>query len=133
MKKLRKKPPGLASWLLKVSAVHDEPFPIQGDFDEEYDEIVRKKGTAAARRWYWGHFFRSFPFLIKDAVYWRFVMFRNYLKSALRHIKQHKGYSFINVSGLAIGMACCRLKKSIFTLYMEPILLFMWFFFQRLP
>ncbi|HZX10196.1 MAG TPA: ABC transporter permease [Acidobacteriota bacterium] len=36
-------------------------------------------------------------------------MFRNYLKIAFRHVKQHKGYSFINVSGLAIGMACCIL------------------------
>jgi len=109
MKTLRKKPPGPASWLLKVLAAQDEPFPIHGDFDEEYYEIVREKGTAAARRWYWVHFFRSLPFFIKDAIYWRFVMFRNYLKIALRHVKQHKGYSLINVSGLAIGMACCIL------------------------
>jgi len=26
---------------------------------------------------------------------------------AFRNIKRHKGYSFINISGLAIGMACC--------------------------
>jgi putative ABC transport system permease protein len=36
-------------------------------------------------------------------------MFRNYLKIALRHITRYKGYSFINISGLAIGMACCIL------------------------
>lgn len=34
-------------------------------------------------------------------------MFKNYLKIALRNIKRHKGYSFINIAGLAIGMACC--------------------------
>ncbi len=34
-------------------------------------------------------------------------MFRNYLKIAFRNIKKHKGYSFINIAGLAIGMACC--------------------------
>jgi putative ABC transport system permease protein len=36
-------------------------------------------------------------------------MFKNYLKSALRNIKRHKGYAFINIAGLAIGMACCLL------------------------
>jgi putative ABC transport system permease protein len=36
-------------------------------------------------------------------------MLRNYLKIALRNIRKHKGYSYINISGLALGMACCLL------------------------
>lgn len=36
-------------------------------------------------------------------------MIRNYLKLALRNLNKHKGYSFINISGLTIGMACCIL------------------------
>ena len=36
-------------------------------------------------------------------------MLRNYLKIALRNMNKHKGYSFINMAGLAIGMACCIL------------------------
>ena len=36
-------------------------------------------------------------------------LFWNYVKVALRKIRRHKGYSFINISGLAIGMACCFL------------------------
>jgi len=36
-------------------------------------------------------------------------MFKNYLKIAIRNIRKHKGYSFINIVGLAIGMACCIL------------------------
>jgi len=36
-------------------------------------------------------------------------MLKNYLKIALRNIRKHKGYSFINIAGLAIGMACCIL------------------------
>jgi predicted permease len=33
-------------------------------------------------------------------------MFKNYLKIALRNLQRHKAYSLLNISGLAIGMAC---------------------------
>ncbi|MCJ7679631.1 MAG: ABC transporter permease, partial [Candidatus Aminicenantes bacterium] len=33
----------------------------------------------------------------------------NYIKSALRAIRRQKGYSFINITGLAIGLAVCML------------------------
>jgi ABC-type antimicrobial peptide transport system permease subunit len=36
-------------------------------------------------------------------------MLKNYLKIAIRVIKKHKGYSFINIAGLAVGIACCVL------------------------
>jgi putative ABC transport system permease protein len=36
-------------------------------------------------------------------------MLRNYIKVVLRSIRRQAGYSFINIAGLAIGMACCLL------------------------
>jgi len=33
-------------------------------------------------------------------------MFKNYLKIAFRNLVKHKAYSFINITGLAMGMAC---------------------------
>jgi putative ABC transport system permease protein len=36
-------------------------------------------------------------------------MIRNHLKVAWRNIVRHKGYSFINIFGLAVGMAACLL------------------------
>ena len=36
-------------------------------------------------------------------------MFKNYLKITLRNILKYKGYSIINILGLAIGMAACLL------------------------
>ena len=34
-------------------------------------------------------------------------MFKNYLKIAFRNIIRHKTYSIINITGLAVGIACC--------------------------
>jgi putative ABC transport system permease protein len=34
---------------------------------------------------------------------------KNFIKIAWRNIKKHKGYSSINITGLAMGMACCIL------------------------
>ena len=36
-------------------------------------------------------------------------MLKSYLKIAWRNIVRHKGYSFINIFGLAVGIACCLL------------------------
>ncbi len=36
-------------------------------------------------------------------------MFKNYLKTAIRNLLKHKTHSFINVFGLAVGIACCIL------------------------
>lgn len=36
-------------------------------------------------------------------------MFRNYFKVAIRHLQRHKFITAINISGLAVGMACCML------------------------
>ncbi|UCE42100.1 MAG: ABC transporter permease [Candidatus Aminicenantes bacterium] len=37
------------------------------------------------------------------------VLALNYLKIALRRVRRHKGHSFINIAGLAVGMAACIL------------------------
>ncbi|MEO7766467.1 MAG: ABC transporter permease [Ferruginibacter sp.] len=36
-------------------------------------------------------------------------MFKNYFKIALRQLKRNKIFSFINISGLSIGLTCCML------------------------
>jgi len=36
-------------------------------------------------------------------------MLKNYLKIALRNLLRYKGYSLINITGLAVGIACCLL------------------------
>ena len=36
-------------------------------------------------------------------------MLKNYFKVALRSLKKHKGFSFINILGLSVGLTCCIL------------------------
>ena len=36
-------------------------------------------------------------------------MFSSYFKIALRNLSKRKGYSLLNISGLAIGITCCLL------------------------
>jgi putative ABC transport system permease protein len=78
---------------------------ILGDAEEEYRMILAEKGRFRADVWYVWQILKPAPFFIRSIIYWRFIMFKNYLKIALRNIKRHKGFSFINIMGLAIGMA----------------------------
>ena len=54
-------------------------------------------------------------------------MFKNYLKTAFRNLWKNKGYSFLNIGGLAIGIACAGL---IF-LWVEDELTFNHYFSNR--
>jgi putative ABC transport system permease protein len=46
------------------------------------------------------------PFVLENK---ETIMLKNYLKVALRNLRKYKGYSFINILGLAVGMAGCFL------------------------
>jgi putative ABC transport system permease protein len=109
MKDIKLNPPRIGGWILRTMARYEDNFSLLGDFDEEFGEIARSKGYLRAWFWYWHHLLRSIPAFLKDFIFWRCVMFMNYLRVAWRTIKRHKGYSFINIAGFAIGMACCLL------------------------
>ena len=85
---------------------------IQGDLHELFFEHAQRYGRRFAQLLYWRDvlwFFRPYV-LRRDLPYEQArgpIMWKNYLKIALRSLRKHKGTSFINVSGLAIGMACC--------------------------
>jgi putative ABC transport system permease protein len=102
-------PPRLPEWIIQNLAWDEDRLSIRENLREEYIFIAETKGTRWAALWYWGHMIRSiFPF-VKLMAYWRFVMLKNYMKVAFRNFAKHKSFSFINIAGLAIGMACCML------------------------
>ncbi len=103
------KPPRLAIRILSRMAIHGEEYSPLGDLEEEYNEIARDIGANRARFWFWMQTLKAIPAFTKHKIYWSIQMFKNYMKIALRNIRRHKGYSFINIFGLAVGIACCIL------------------------
>ncbi|MCP4727736.1 MAG: ABC transporter permease, partial [bacterium] len=105
----RQKPPWIISWLFRKTVNADDDLSISGDLEEEYQDIVLKKGTIYAIFWYTVHVLRSIPYTLKESIFRSSIMFKNYFKIAFRNIKGQKSYSIINISGLAVGLACCIL------------------------
>ncbi|GAB4016941.1 ABC transporter permease [Spirosoma koreense] len=121
-------PPRWAQRLLERIAAPHLREELQGDLDELFYKRVQVYGSAKARRLYvwdlvrlvhprlWQH--QADPLL--KPRYSRFsdvskpstfqpTMIRNYLKLAFRNLAKYKGYSAINIAGLAVGMAVAML------------------------
>jgi putative ABC transport system permease protein len=99
------RPPKLAKFLLKVLARRRDKAYL-GDIEEIYLLRAERLGPVSANRWYRLEALRSLPQFIFESLRWRIVMFKNYLKTAVRFFSRDKGYSSLNMAGLAIGLAC---------------------------
>jgi putative ABC transport system permease protein len=101
--------PKIAKKILSRILPYDEREALTGDFDELFLEMIKKHGYIRSWFWYWIQVLVLLPRGLRDSIQWRFIMLRNYFKMTVRTIKKNKVYSFINISGLAVGMACCIL------------------------
>lgn len=82
-------------------------YGLFGDIEELYSIHKENKGRAAALRFLWTQVLRTLPHYVYHLFYWSWIMLRNYLKIAVRSLKRRKSYAFINIAGLAAGLACC--------------------------
>lgn len=103
-------PVKLLRFFLKKEYVEE----IEGDMEEIFFENVEAHSLSKAKRMYtWEMLKLLRPTLLKNinpsATYNPFVMYKNYIKIAWRNLIKKKAYSFINIFGLGLGIACCFL------------------------
>ncbi len=103
----KKIPPYFAVKFLKLVSDQSYHSSVIGDVEEIYSDRIESDGWISARMWIWRQVFSSFPVFLSNSIYRSLIMFRNYLKVILRNLRKNKAYSLINISGLAVGMACC--------------------------
>jgi len=101
-------PPKLAKFLLKVLARRRDRAYF-GDVEEIYNLRAESAGCDSANRWYRREALHSLPSFILESTRWSIIMFKNYLKTAVRLFNRDKGYSLLKLAGLALGLACFAL------------------------
>ncbi len=107
------KPPRLATRLLNSFLRDDLAEEVQGDLDEKFQIDSKTKSQFRAKWNYWFqviHYIRPFAIRKSKSSYLnQYDMYQSYFKIGWRNLLHHKGYSFINISGLAVGMTACVL------------------------
>jgi len=101
--------PKFSVWLLARIINREVRYSALGDFAEIYAEIRDNEGLCSARIWLWKQILKSVPSFLADSIYWSGAMLKNYFTTALRILKRQKIYSFINITGLSLSLACCVL------------------------
>ncbi|MCJ7581229.1 MAG: ABC transporter permease [Candidatus Aminicenantes bacterium] len=106
MTKLFRPPPRLFVWMKNRMSCYDEDFIWSGDLEEEFREKEVSEGRKKANLWFALQVVKSiFPY-IHYIFYWSLFMFKNYIVTAFRNIRRQKGFSFLNLAGLSVGITC---------------------------
>ncbi|MFC2133380.1 ABC transporter permease [Bacteroidota bacterium] len=100
-------PPRLAKSVLRFLLTKQNKQSVIGDFEEIYSQVYSTRGKLNAFVWYWVQAAKSIPSFITNSFEWGISMFKNYFRITIRNILKHRLFSFINISGLAVGLACC--------------------------
>lgn len=109
MKKERVHPPPLGEKILKCFFSDIEVESISGDYEVIYKELLQNRGILYSSVWYWLQILKSVLVGITIWLFWRTYMFKYHMNVTLRNLRRNKGYSIINISGLALAIACCIL------------------------
>lgn len=111
-------PPKWINKLLQWRLPQEQFEEVQGDMQELYSYWVEEEGVKKANRMYALNAFtfvrplpkRTASFQTKTNHYLQanfLDMFSNHLTLAFRNLLRNKAHTLINISGLALGIACC--------------------------
>jgi putative ABC transport system permease protein len=104
-------PPKFAERLLLLFLNEELAEEVVGDLEEQYLDSVKSNTTARAKLNYWYQVFNYLrPFALKlfrskNANH--SIMYQHNFTIAIRHLLKNKGYSFINIFSLTVGIAAC--------------------------
>ncbi|HSG29002.1 MAG TPA: ABC transporter permease, partial [Candidatus Krumholzibacterium sp.] len=99
-------PPRFAEAMLDLFTSSPDKQTIAGDLEEYFHEIRGHRGRSAACRGYWWQVICACARLASNSLVWKMSMLRSYMVLAMRNLRKDKVYSFINIYGLALGLAC---------------------------
>lgn len=106
---MKKYSPRFAFWLLSRFRNKTDHESLFGDYVEMYSLDSEEYGAHWARIRLWLQVLKALPVFFKNSIYWSLVMVRNYFKITIRHFYKNKGFTFINLTGLAMGISACLL------------------------
>ncbi|MCB0628861.1 MAG: ABC transporter permease [Saprospiraceae bacterium] len=96
-------------WFLRPELAEE----VAGDLEERFFSLLGKRSPFRTKLDYWFqvlHYLRGFA--VRDNLFQiinPLFMFRHHLKLSWRLLLKNKGYSLLNISGLALGMAVAML------------------------
>jgi hypothetical protein len=101
-------PPRLATRLLNGFLRSELAEEVRGDLEEKFHSDLKNKSAFKAKLNYWYQVLNYLrPFAIRKSRLNHlnnYDMFQSYFKIGWRNLLRSKGYSLINISGLALGM-----------------------------
>ncbi len=106
-------PPKFPEKILKWFLRDDLAEEVLGDLEEKYFHTIKNQSYRKAKLNYWFQVINYLrPFAIKKTRLYNSIiydMYKNYFKIGYRNLLRNKGYSAINIGGLAVGMAVAML------------------------
>ncbi|MEM9936966.1 MAG: ABC transporter permease, partial [Bacteroidota bacterium] len=105
-------PPKLAHRFLKFFLKDELLEEVEGDLEEKFWTRLEERSSRRAKLSYWyevSQYVRPFAIKQLDIFPRQTIMLKHYLLINWRNLLKNKGYSFINIGGLGLGIAVAML------------------------